>query len=78
MRKCDYVAYIKGTYVNIEVNNNSSLEAYDKEWELKDEGERERNVEIPKSMLQEKIPIEIISKCTSLSTKEINDLNSNT
>ena len=24
--RCDYVAAIKGTYVNIEVNNNSSLE----------------------------------------------------
>ena len=28
--RCDYVAYIKGTYINIEVNNNSSLETMER------------------------------------------------
>lgn len=59
-------------------------EAYDKEWALKDEGKREGRIEgikegkietqkeIALSMLNEKIDIDIISKCTGLSIEEIN------
>ena len=51
--RCDYVANINGTYVNIEVNNNSSLETM------------ERNIEIAKNLLKlGTVSIEDISKAT--------------
>ena len=57
-------------------------EAYDKEWALKDEGIREgieqgslnKAREIAKSMLQDKVDINTISKYTNLSIEEIKDL----
>jgi len=38
------------------------------------EGVQERNIEIAKSMLKEKLPLETISKCTNLTIEEINKL----
>ena len=49
-------------------------ESYDKEWALKDEGKRENQIEIAKTMLKEKIEIEMISKCVGLSIEEIEKL----
>ena len=65
---------------SIEVSDDLNFgEAYDKEWALKDEGRREGKIEekleIAKSMLQENIPIETISKCTGLTEEEINKIN---
>ena len=45
--RCDYVANIKGTYVNIEVNNNSSLETM------------ERNIEYLMRLYSRKVKKEI-------------------
>ncbi len=39
--------------------------------ELREEGQKERNVEIAKNMLRDNIPIITISKYTSLTEKEI-------
>ena len=49
-------------------------EAYDKEWALRDEGKRESKKEIAKNMLKDNIPVESISKYTSLSIDEIKNL----
>lgn len=57
-------------------------ESYDKEWALKDEGIREgvqqgsitTKKEIAKSMLKDKIDVEMIAKYTGLSIEEINNL----
>ena len=49
-------------------------EAYDKEWSLRDEGKRESKKEIAKNMLKDNIPVESISKYTSLSIDEIKNL----
>ena len=42
--------------------------------EGKEEGEKNKQIEIVKSMLEEKISIETISRCTGLSIEEINTL----
>ena len=42
--------------------------------ELREEGQKERNVEIAKNMLKEEIDINIISKCTGLTKDEVNSL----
>ena len=61
--RCDYVANINGIYVNIEVNNNSSLQTM------------ERNIEIAKNLLKlGTVSIEDISKATGLTIEEINKL----
>lgn len=68
---------------SIEVSDDLNFgEAYDKEWALKDEGRREdrdegakeKQVEIAQSMLKENIPAETILKCTNLTEEEINKL----
>ena len=38
------------------------------------EGEREAKFETAKKMLENKIPIDLITKCTSLSLEEVNSL----
>ena len=54
-------------------------EAYDKEWALRDQGYRdgikERNIEIAKNLLKNKINISIIASSTGLTEEEINSLN---
>ncbi len=58
------------------------IEAYDKEWAMKDlgrqdgrrEGIKESTTEITKKLLKEGIDISTISKCTGLSEKEIIEL----
>ena len=63
---------------SIEVSDDLNFgEAYDKEWALKDEGKRERNTEIAKSMLLKNIDIKTISECTGLTEEEINKLKEN-
>ena len=66
---------------SIEVSIDCNFgESYDKEWALKDEGwrdgklegKREKQIEIAKTMLKEKI--EMISKCVGLSIDEIEEL----
>ena len=42
--------------------------------ELREEGQKERNIEIAKNMLNEGIDIDIISKCTGLTKDEVNAL----
>ena len=60
---------------SIEVSIDCNFgESYDKEWALKDEGWRETQIEIAKTMLKEKIEIEMISKCVGLSIDEIEKL----
>ena len=57
-------------------------ESYSLEWALKDEGKKEgikegsynKSIEIAKSMLEEKIDINTVSKCTKLSIEEIKKL----
>lgn len=61
-------------------------ESYSLEWALKDEGKKEgikegikegsynKSIEIAKSMLEEKIDINIVSKCTKLSIEELKNL----
>ena len=61
-------------------------ESYDKEWALKDqsyrdgeekgreEGSTTKAMEIAKSMLEENIDIDIISRCTGLSKEKIKKL----
>lgn len=53
-------------------------EAYDKEWALRDQGYRdgikERNIEIAKNLLKNKVDISIIASSTGLSEEEINSL----
>ena len=62
------------------------LEAYDKEWALKDEGMREgyesgkndgieeNKIEIVRNMLKENLDINLISKITGLSIDRINEI----
>ena len=68
---------------SIEVSIDCNFgESYDKEWALKDEGwrdgklegEKNKQIEIAKTMLKEKIEIEMISKCVGLSIDEIEEL----
>ena len=60
---------------SIEVSDDLNFgEAYDKEWALKDEGKRERNIEIAKSMLNDGVNIESIYKYTGLTEEKINKL----
>ena len=68
-------------YINeaIDVSRYAHLgEAYDKEWALKDEtfrdGAEQRNIEIARRMLTENADINFISRVTSLSIDEINNL----
>ena len=53
-------------------------EAYDKEWALRDQGYREgikeRNIEIAKNLLKNKVDISIIASSTGLTEEEINSL----
>ena len=42
--------------------------------ELREEGQKERNIEIAKNMLKEEIDINSISKCTGLTEDEVNSL----
>ena len=42
--------------------------------EARNEGKNERNIEIAKNMLEQKIEIDVISKCTGLTAEEIIDL----
>ena len=63
---------------SIEVSDDLNFgEAYDKEWALKDEGKRERNIKIAKSMLHDGVMIENISKYTGLTIEELNKLQEN-
>ena len=49
-------------------------EAYDKEWALKDEGKRDRTIEIAKNMLKKKMDKSLISELTNLTEEEITAL----
>ena len=49
-------------------------EAYDKEWALKDEGKRDRTIEIAKNMLKDNVDIHLIKKYTNLTEEEITAL----
>ena len=53
-------------------------EAYDKEWALRDQGYRdgikERNIEIAKNLLKNKVDMSIIASSTGLTEEEINSL----
>ncbi len=42
--------------------------------ELKNQGKKERNLEIAKNLLQENVPIEVILKATGLTKEEIEKL----
>lgn len=68
---------------SIEVSDDLNFgEAYDKEWALKDEGKREgrdegakeKQVEIAQAMILKKLDIKTISECTGLTIEEINNL----
>jgi len=68
-------------YINEAVGasqEESLLEAYDKEWAWKDEGRREgvkeTNREIALKMLEKELDINLISEITGLSVEEINTL----
>ena len=62
-------------------NDEILLEAYDKEWALRDEGLRDgieqNKIEIVCNMLKENMDINLISKITGLSLEEINKISSN-
>ena len=53
---------------------NGFGEAYDKEWALKDEGKRDRTIEIAKNMLKKKMDKSLISELTNLTEEEITAL----
>ena len=59
-------------------NDEILLEAYDKEWALRDEGLRDgieqNKTEIVCNMLKENMDINLISKITGLSLEEINKI----
>ena len=65
---------------SIEVSIDCNFgESYDKEWALKDEGwrdgklegEKNKQIEIAKAMLLDKVSTDMISKYTGLSVEEI-------
>ena len=49
-------------------------EAYDKEWALRDQGRNERNIEIAKNLLKNKVDIDIIRDSTGLTKEELDKL----
>ena len=57
--------------VRKKTENSIIFESYQKGLE---EGTKERNIEIAKSMLQENLLVEIITKCTGLKPEEIEKL----
>ena len=60
---------------SIEVSIDCNFgESYDKEWALKDEGWRETQIEIAKTMLKKKMELEDISEITGLTIEEIEKL----
>ena len=43
-------------------------------WTFKEEGIEQNNIDVAKKMLEEKLPLETITKITGLSIKEITEL----
>lgn len=64
-------------YENVQrkLRNSAKIEGYQEGFDLgKEEGLKERNIEIAQSMLTKGITEEIISDCTGLSLEEVNNL----
>ena len=64
-------------YVNesIEVSEDMNFgESYDKEWALREEAKRDRNIEIAKNLISKGMDIGDISEVTGLTIEEIQKL----